>query len=84
MKMQGKAMTPRPENKIMDNTAPYFGEYVRLVKAEKILKWVSYDPENQTLELESPEGLITVNRCEVALISENEKIEFLLKIRPNQ
>ena len=60
--------------------APYFGEHVKLIKTGEILKWKSYDPVNNTLEIELATGAISiVQRNEIDRISANEEEEFLLK-----
>lgn len=57
-----------------------FGEYVKLIKTGEILKWKSYDPKNQTLEIELPTGVVSiVQRREIDRITANEEVEFLLK-----
>jgi hypothetical protein len=38
----------------MKNDAPMFGEHVKLVKTGEILKWKSYDPKSQMVEVELP------------------------------
>jgi hypothetical protein len=64
----------------MKNDAPMFGEYVKLIKTGEILKWKSYDPKNQTLEIELPTGVVSiVQRREIDRITANEEVEFLLK-----
>ncbi|MEI2724952.1 MAG: hypothetical protein V9H26_15845 [Verrucomicrobiota bacterium] len=62
----------------MQNNEPMFGEYVRLVKTGEILKWKSYDGNNQMLEIELPTGAISnVHRHEVERITSDEEVEFL-------
>lgn len=59
-----------------------FGEYVKLIKTGEILKWKSYDPKNQTLEIELPTGAITtVQQREIDRITGNELVDFLTKKR---
>ena len=62
----------------MKNDAPMFGEYVKLLKTGEILKWKSFDPKSQLVEIELPTGVVsTVQRHEVDRITANEEIEFL-------
>ncbi|HVU09133.1 MAG TPA: hypothetical protein VHG89_11385 [Verrucomicrobiae bacterium] len=64
----------------MKNDAPMFGEYVKLVKTGEILKWKSYDPKTQMLEIELRTGSIsTVHQREIERITPNEEVEFLSK-----
>jgi hypothetical protein len=63
----------------MKNEAPMFGEYVRLLKTGEILKWKNYDPESQMLEIELPTGAVTVHQREIARITGNEEVDFLMK-----
>jgi len=66
----------------MKNDPPMFGEYVKLIKTGEILKWKSYDPKNQTLEIELPTGAITtVQQREIDRITGNELVDFLTKKR---
>ena len=73
----GGAMKQSLKNKKMKN-APMFGEYVKLIKSGEILKWKSYDPKTQMVEIELPTGTVsTVQRHEVDRITSDEEIEFL-------
>jgi hypothetical protein len=64
----------------MKNDAPMFGEYVKLVKTGEILKWKSYDPKTQMVEIELETGNISeVHQREIERITPNEEVEFLLK-----
>ena len=55
-----------------------FGEYVKLLKTGEILKWISYDPKSQMVEIAMPTGAVsTVQRREVDRITTDEEIEFL-------
>ena len=57
-----------------------FGEYVKLVKTGEILKWKSYDPKTQMVEIELETGNISeVHQREIERITPNEEVEFLLK-----
>jgi len=40
----------------MKNDIPVFGKYVRFIQTGEILKYKSYDPTNQMLEVELPQG----------------------------
>jgi hypothetical protein len=62
----------------MQNHAPMFGKYVKLLKTGDILKWKSFDPKSQLVEIELPTGVIsTLQRHEVDRITMDEEIEFL-------
>jgi hypothetical protein len=62
----------------MKNDAPMFGEYVKLLKTGEILKWKSYDPKNQMVEIELATGaVITVQRHEIDRITTDEELDFL-------
>ena len=55
-----------------------FGEYVKLLKTGEILKWKSYDPKNQMVEIELATGaVITVQRHEIDRITTDEELDFL-------
>jgi len=62
----------------MKNDAPMFGEYMKLLKTGEILKWKSFDPKSQLVEIELPTGAVsTVQRHEIDRIRTDEEIEFL-------
>ena len=63
----------------MDNeNSPMFGEYVKVTATGDIVKWKSYDPKAQTLEIESPTGLsVVVHRHEIDVVTPKEEFEFL-------
>ena len=55
-----------------------FGEYVKLLKTGEILKWKSFDPKSQLVEIELPTGAVsTVQRHEVDRITADEELEFM-------
>ena len=68
----------------MNNEAPMFGKYVKLIKTGEILKCNSCDQINQLVEIELPTGPKTVQRGEIDRISGVEEAEFLLKEKTNK
>lgn len=75
----GEAITPSPIQLInMNKNAPMLGEYVKLIKTREIVKWKSFDPKGQLVEIELPTGVVsTVQRHEIDRITANEELEFL-------
>jgi hypothetical protein len=64
--------------KKIQSDAPMFGEYVKFLKTGEILKWKSFDPKSQLVEIELPTGVVfTVQRQEVDRLTTDEEIEFL-------
>jgi hypothetical protein len=62
----------------MNNDAPMFGEYVKLLKTGEILKFMGYNVKNQMVDIELPTGEVaTVQRHEIDIITADEEIEFL-------
>ncbi len=62
----------------MKNDIPVFGKFVRFIQTGEILKYKSYDPTNQMLEVELPQGGFSiVRRNEVDRILPNEELEYL-------
>jgi len=52
-------------------------EYIKL-KAGKLVKWASFDPQKQTFEFRLPSGeLSEVHRRDVEIATANEEVEFL-------
>ncbi len=55
-----------------------FGEYVKLLKTGEFLKWKSFDPKSQLVEIELPTGVLsTVQRNEVDRITADEELELM-------
>jgi hypothetical protein len=70
--------TLRREYCDMNNDAPIFGKYIKLIKTGEILKWKNYDPKTQLLEIEFPTGGGSlVHRDEIDRVTPDEELEFL-------
>ena len=55
-----------------------FGEYVKLLKTGEILKWKSFDPKSQLVEIKLQTGAVsTVHRHEVDRITTDEEMKYL-------
>ncbi|MGD0092523.1 MAG: hypothetical protein ABSE73_21620 [Planctomycetota bacterium] len=62
----------------MKNDTQMFGKYVKILQTGEIVKWKSYDPKTQIVEIELPTGGFSiVNRSEIDRITPNEELEFL-------
>jgi hypothetical protein len=73
------------EKRNMNNDAPNIGEFVKIIASGEIVRWTTYDPVLQTLEIILPNGDVSiVHQRQIQPITANEELAFLISRKKNK
>jgi len=69
----------------MNYDAPNFGEFIKIIASGEIVRWTTFDPVLQTLEIILPNGDVSiVHQRQIQPITANEELAFLISRKKNK